>query len=353
MRTKLVSLAAVGLLAIAAAVLPAAPSTADGPECNLYDHCYGITSYSSGNIDAVGLELWTDCLHLDTPLADVATHEMWLWTSSLAATWIEAGYIRGIVAGGDSQNYFRWFWAEYTGSTFYSHFIAWASVSNWYNMTFSRETSGKWGVYYGGLGGTKVGESVHTSSAGVMVQVGAETTEPKVYSHGKSRYLLWHPVGGSWQSATTGSPALTSGVYSVSQSSGAMEQTSLQNMCSPAPLRATAPPQGEAPSMRNLKTLAVKVAAQYGEKAPTSLQVVSSTRRAAQRAVGAGDQADDRQSFLLQMRGSFVGTAPKGAKLPRGNTLTLTVDAATGEVTDMSLGNQGQGLAKLGAVKAL
>ncbi|GAA3472961.1 hypothetical protein [Nonomuraea roseola] len=59
---------------------------------------------------------------------------------------------------------------------------------------------------------------------------------------------------------------------------------------------------------------------------------------------------------VIQMRGDFVGhmaTAPKGAPTPRGNTITLTIDAATGEVTDWSLGNQSRDLTKLGAVKSL
>lgn len=352
---KLASLSAAGLLALAAAVLPSASATADGPECNVYDHCYGIIDYNSGNIDSVGLELWTDCLHLLTPLTDMATHEVWMFTNASppGITWIEGGYIRGIVAGGDSQTFFRWFWAEYTGSTYYSHFIQWASVAQWNNLTFARLGTNKWGIYIGGLGGTLTGETAQTATLGTHVQVGAETTEPKVYSHGKSRYLLWHAPGlPYWSAPSSGTPLVTSGVYSVSQSSNTMEQTSLQNMCTPSPA-ALAKPSVKVPTDKDLKALAEKIATASGETAPTDIKVVPSTRGAAQRQIGGGKVDSDQAVQVIQMSGSFVGRAPKGAKIPRGTTMTITVDAKTGEVTDTSLGTQRTDLAKLGAVKPL
>lgn len=346
---KIAMLAAAGLLA-AALTVPARQAAADGPECNLTSHCYGIAQYASGNIAAVGVDLWTDCLHLDTPLTDDAVHEMWLWTNaaSPAATWIESGYIRGIVAGGDPENWFRWYWAEYTGTTFYSHFAQWASVDQWKNVSFYHYPTNQWGVY---IGGTYIGTSAQYATTGTYVQVGAETTEPKVYSHGKSRNLQWE-TGGSWSWGSPAGSGGTAGVYSVSASGAAMEQTSLQNMCSPAPL---APKQAAAtaPSSADLLQAARAVASQYGEKAPTGVQAVTTTRKAAQRAVGAASVDGDQATYLVQMQGSFVGRAPKGAPLPRGNTMTVTVDATTGEVTDLSLGTTRQDLKKLGAVKAL
>lgn len=346
---KLATLAAAGLLA-AALTIPAGQATADGPQCNLSSHCYGIAHYPSGNIDAVGLDLWTDCLHLDTPLTDVATHEMWMFTNAAppATTWLEAGYLRGIVAGGDPQNWFRWTWAEHTGSNFYSHYVQNASVAQWKNLTFSHSANHTWGVY---LGGVWVGTTAQTATLGTYVQVGAETTEPLVYSHGKSRNLQWHPPGGSWSWAPSGIVGATSGVYSVSASGTGMEQTSLQRMCSPSPsAKRAAPP---APTAADLKKAALVVAGQYGEQAPTSIETVTTTRKAAQRAVGAGTVESDQATYLVEMKGSFVGRAPSGVQLPRGNTMTVTVDAKTGEVTDTSLGADRQDLKKLGSVKAL
>ncbi|MFG3439945.1 hypothetical protein ACGF0J_22080 [Nonomuraea sp. NPDC047897] len=348
---KIASLAAVGMLALATALVPSSPSAADGPECDHYNHCYGIAHYPppNGNIDSVAVELWTDCLHLDTPLSDMATHELWLWTNAASTSWLEGGYIRGIVAGGDSQNFFRWFWAEYTGTTLYTHFIEWAAVSQWKQLWFTHYADDSWGVY---LGGQYKGMTAQRATAGTYVQVGGETTEPEVYSHGKSRYLQWHYLGGSaWTGASTGSPAGTAGVYSVSASGGGMEQTSLKKMCTPPAAR-----QGtaSAPSTKELKASALAFAAAYGEESPSGLQAVATTRKAAQRVVGAGDKFEsDPAAYLVQMRGSFVGRAPKGAQPPRGNTMTLTIDRKTGEVTDMSIGNDRQDLSELGAVKSL
>ncbi|MDX3101765.1 hypothetical protein [Nonomuraea angiospora] len=344
---KTATLAAVGLLA-AALTVPAGPAAADEDCSN--PHCYGMVDYNTGNITAVGVDLWTDCLHVDTPSTNSAVHQMWMWTSAPPATWIETGYIRGGVAGGDPEDWFRWYWAEAPGGgTYYSHFIEYASVNQWKNVSFYKNFNNTWGVY---LGGSYKGTTAQTATYGVHVQVGAETSTPLVYSHGKSKLLQWRQPSDTWVWGSPSAYGGTAGVYSVTASGTEMEQTSLQRMCSTplAAKRATA----KAPTTADLKKAALAVASQYGEKTPTDVQVVTTTRKAAQRAVGAGDKVDtDQATYLVQMKGTFTGRAPKGATLPHGNTMTVTVDAKTGEVTDTSLGNTRQDLKKLGAVKAL
>lgn len=348
---KLATLAAVGLLA-AALTAPTSPAAADGPECNNANHCYGIVNYGTGNMDSVAVDLWTDCLHLDTPASDFATHELYMWTNASlpAITWVEGGYVRGYIAGGDPETFFRWFWGEWTGSAYYSHFASWASVAQWKEMWFDHYSNDTWAVY---LGGTYVGTTAQHATAGYHVQVGAETTEPQVYSHGKARYLQWHPWGApGWTWATTGSVSSSPGVYSVSASGTTMEQTGLKKSCS-SPL-ASARVKLAPPSMKDVTAAAKSIAETYGEKTPSRLELVPTTRKAAQKTVGAGDKlADNPAVYLVQMSGDFVGKAPKGAPLPRGNTMTVTVDAKTGEVTDLSLGNSRADLKKLGAAKAL
>jgi hypothetical protein len=347
----LAATAAAGVLA--AALIAPAVAVADGPECDHYTHCYGIANYNSGNIDAVGVDLWTDCLHLDTPLSDIATHEIWLKTNETSSSprkWIEAGYLRGKAAGGDPEVFFHLFWAEGddAAGTFYSHFVQFASVATWTNFTIRRLSGGSWGVY---IDGTWRGTAVQKPVYGRYVQVGGETTEPQVYSHGKSKNLQWHTSAG-WSWATPFNAAGTAGVYTATASGTTMEQTSLQNMCSPAPL--TAKQSVKAPAMADVKKTALAMAAMHGEESPTGVEVVATTRKAAQRAVGAGDQLDsDQQVHLVQLRGDFVGRAPQGEKLPRGSVLTVTVDAKTGKVTDTSLTGERQDLAKLGSVKTL
>lgn len=355
---KIASLAAVGLLSVAAAVVPASASSADGPECDHHSHCYGIANYPTGNIDGVGQELWTDCLHLDTPLQDFATHEMWMWTNAPHTSnmnpFIEAGYVRGGIAGGDSQTWFRWFWAEWTGTDFYSHFIANAPVASWNNFSFYKQGNNTWKIYTNGI---ERGTTVQQASAGTYVQTGGETSEPQVYSHGKSRYLQWHNVGASgWTFGQGAIPTAHAGVYSVTTNGWErMEQISLQKICDPLPGRPPGTLAKSAPTSDEVKSLAVRFASQAGEKNPTSMEMVSTKRAAAQAHVKGGKVDSDQGVYLVQVRGGFTGhmvPRPKGAPAPKGDAITLTIDAATGELTDWSLGKASD-LAKLGKIRKL
>jgi hypothetical protein len=57
--------------------------------------------------------------------------------------------------------------------------------------------------------------------------------------------------------------------------------------------------------------------------------------------------------FVVRLRGDFRATGfsvPAGHAIPTGTVLTVTVDAATGEMTDWSLGGDTKPLTALGAV---
>lgn len=354
---RIASLAGAGLLALAAAVLPAAPSAATG-SCGAV-HCYGIAHYpAASNFDGVGQELWTDCLSLDTPLSgDIATHEMWVWTNaphtSEMGPFIETGYVRGFIAGGDTDSWFRWFWGEWTGTAYYSHKIANAPILNWINFSVYKQANSTWKVYANGV---ERGTSVQQATAGTYIQTGGETTDPQVYSHGKSRYLQWHDISsGAWTWGHGAIPAATSGVYQVTTNAWErMEQISLQKICNPLP--GGSPGPFKAPAVQDVKALAVEVAKVNGEKSPQALDVVTSKRKAAQGQLKGGVVDSDEDVYVVQMRGQFVGnmaSVPKGTQAPKGTVMTLTIDKATGELTDWSLSSKTTDLGKLGAVKPL
>lgn len=352
-------LAAAGLLTASTLTTTFQPASADGPECDHYDHCYGIANYSTGEFSAVGQELWTDCLVLDTPLSDVATHEMWVWTNaphtSEMVPFIEAGYVKGGIAGGDTATSFRWFWAEWTGTAFSSHYISAAPILNWINFSFYRQSNNTWKVYANSV---ERGTTVQQASAGTYLQTGGETTEPQVYSHGKSRYLQWYSIpNNAWTWGNGAMPTATSNVYTVRvNESERMEQTSLQKLCDPLPGGPTGLGLPNGPSEQDIKELSTQFANLNGEKTLDTIEMVRTKRQAAQKQIRGGTVDSDQDVYLVQLAGSFTGDMiprPPRSKAPRGNTITLAIDGATGEVTDWSLSNERRDLRPLGAVETL
>lgn len=330
-------------------------ANADGPECNLTTHCYGVVHYNESQpFSAAGEDLWTDCLHLDTPLSDLANHDFWIqWDNG---TWIESGYHRGVHAGGDTATNFRWFWAEYTGTTFYSHKVANAPLSTWVNFSWYRQTSvannGKWALF---IDGTYRAMTSGTYANATETDTGGESTEPLVYSNGNSQQMqVKRASDGVWYTPSIDNVTETAGVYDAwHNGSSAMEQQSLQNDCAEAPLAAKA--AAKSPTDDDLLTFAGTMAKNNGGK-PEAVELATTKRRNAFANNKNAEATDNPDVHVLQVKGNFTGNMvgrPKGAKAPKGNVLTYVIDKATGEVTDWSLGKEAQDLKKFGSVKKL
>ena len=351
-RKELAAVAAVGLLAGALA-LPAANATAFG--CGVGSHhCYGVAHYKPSNVNAFGVDLWTNCLHLNTPSNRFATHETWYNTGS-GTGFIETGYIKGFIPDIDNPStHFRYWWGErYMGGTYYGHFISLASVSTWVNFSMYRNAStGKWGIY---TGGTLRGTTASAYPIGGDVQVGGETTDPYVYSYGASSNLQTRNASnGTWSFATLYSILQDADVYSTTGSGSYMTQTSLNNMCS-SPLAAAKQTAAavEPPTAANVRSEALAFAKANGDASPESVQAVETTRKAV-----AGNQgvSSDQPVVSIQMKGDFTGafaSAAPGGEPVKGGVLSVTLDKKTGEITDWSIGSARQDLKKLGSVKAL
>lgn len=349
---KLAATAAAGVLA-AALTLPALPAFAFG--CgNGPHHCYGVASFWPVNLDAYGVDLWTDCLHLDTPSSRFATHETWYITDS---GFIETGYLKGAIGHIDNPTtHFRWWWGErHMGGTYSGHFISLAPVSTWTNFSMYRNAAiGNWGIY---VAGTLRGTSTAAYPVGGNVHVGGESTDPYVYSHGKAKNMQYRDAAtGAWTWGGVVKILQDSDVYTTSGSGASMEQTSLNNMC--GSLAAAPKQQLSSPPVTPLKASGVRKQALafakfHGDAKPASIEAVETNRKAVKGNAGVDT---DQPVVAVQMKGDFSGglvSAPKGAEPIEGDTLTVTLDKTTGEITDWSIGSERQGLAKLGSVKTL
>lgn len=317
-------------LALPLAYVGTGPAYAD--QCSHDVHCYGLVQHSpGGNINAYGVELWTNCLHLDNDIDRLSTHETWMPTNPTfphSAKWIEAGYIKGEIAGDDDEHWFRYFWGEYDGSTFYSHFINYAPVSTWTNFSFYRQSNGKWQIWLGGLGGTQVGTTVQ-SAYGVLVQAGAETTTDDVYSHGKARYIQWRKADtGQWHWAT--SPQfIVSPMYTVTGSGATMEQWSNVNVCAGE----TPPTSFSVKKSPTTESKAVEIARGLAKRNGDSNPRIEKPTQRMQK----GESV-----YNVTMKGKFSAdmfSRPHGAPVPTGDTMTVQVNRDTGALVGVTIGH--------------
>lgn len=340
-----------GILAAALAATaltgPAAvPAAAALPACHP-NHCYAL-SRISGTMNAVGVDLWANCLHVDTPASDFATHELWLRTNAAAGvtTWIEIGLIRGGAAGAPNQE-FRWFWGDLRSKTsgFYQHVIKAGEVNTTRNVSIYYAGDRRWNVM---LAGKQVGSSWPNGTVGAGAETGAETTTPYVYVNGRSNNFQYRTAGG-WHWAP-GSASHDTQVYN----GGATKQNSWESSRNRHCTAAAAAPAPAAPTTVDAALLG-KLARQFssanGEARPANLTMVRTSRLAAQRLVADEQVNTDQAVYQLQMHGNFTGhqvSVPSGAAAPRGNTMVLTVDASTGEVLDWGITSTASSLGGLG-----
>lgn len=102
-----------------------------------------------------------------------------------------------------------------------------------------------------------------------------------------------------------------------------------------------------------IRALESNVASRLGENAPTGVQHVTSTRARAVLASSGAIVDDSTPSVLIVMHGHFTdadASRPRGAPAPSGTVLTLVVDSATGQVTDLGIEEKAPDLAGLGPV---
>jgi hypothetical protein len=110
-----------------------------------------------------------------------------------------------------------------------------------------------------------------------------------------------------------------------------------------------------------LRTNMLQLARFNGDARPASVSAVLTTRARALRAMAPGDTVPGsarQRVYLVVMTGNFTdphAPVPPGAKAPAGRYLAVTIDPATWQVMDLSLGNHRPTvpLSSFGAVSAL
>lgn len=99
-----------------------------------------------------------------------------------------------------------------------------------------------------------------------------------------------------------------------------------------------------------LQDLAVQASLPDGASPPTSMYAVAvSDHQAAEKALGGGTGYDHAPVFVIVITGGpFTARgAPAGVDLPQGHVLTLILDAASYEVSDISIGDIEPDLSKV------
>lgn len=130
------------------------------------------------------------------------------------------------------------------------------------------------------------------------------------------------------------------------------------NQCGSAMSAVRAPaarPITPATARARLAAIAVGAARASGDSHPSGIEFAATTRHKAQALLGEGIPQQDA-SYLIQLHGHFTGydaSVPRGRKLPTGSVMTLTVSAATGAVTDVSITNSQVNLRTLGPATSI
>jgi hypothetical protein len=332
-------------------------------------HCYAL-GYMGADVggspiwmNAVSTDLLVSCLGVPNRSTDFATYETWMGTNDNGAanTWVEEGMNAGVGIDGINHG-FTWFWADMRSpvpSNYHEHYGPGASVNTWTNISFYWLGGGSWNVE---RGGSVIGQSAGVGDWAGDAETGSEITINQGNVFGESRNFRyedpsshWHPAPTKWYNGWNGNGWLTA--TGSNGTSGSFTEVISRNVCGNL-ASATTPrsaPVSTATAAARLTAIAMGAARANGDAHPSGMEFVATTRHNAQALLGQG-VPQSNASYLIQLRGHFTGydaSVPPRHKLPTGDVMTLTVSAATGAVTDVSLTSSWANLRGLGHPTAL
>lgn len=321
-------------------------------------HCYSLGKEKTPTfISAAGADLTAYCLGFTNGQDDdFVTYELWVLTGG--GGWVEEGIVTGHLYD-DLDNPIssgtQWFWAENSedGKTYREHFIAQESLpSQTHNVAIYYAGSGHWDVYWGGVYQSTSGVSGY---AAWEVESGMESTTTQGYVAGISNNFSYidgggpHPVHpipsqdtGTWLYLNTGyvnggmNPCYAAAVTSAAAPLAALRMT-------------------QTAYRQTLSDIARTVASANGEAKPSKISFSKTTRRKANQALGSKVN-DDTDVYLVQVTGKFVAhqaKVPAGKAIPTGSSMTLTVDASTGQILDWGVTENPQDISILGTASSL
>ncbi|WP_137726572.1 hypothetical protein [Prescottella subtropica] len=319
-------------------------------------------------------DLRIDCLRVQDPPNQLATHEIWMTTQTnynhAAPTWVETGYTVGhldsLNAGliwGDNHywadqrdpnagnNYHEWYIKDsYTG-VWVDHGITWVPNTN------------NWTIWNAGQA---VGTSVDVGAWAGGGQIGMESTTPNVRGSGQAANFRYNPGNGTWPAP----PYLNNKgggqnvLFASKANNSSINAWSAQG-CN-VPLAANATAAEAAPA--NVASAVEANRAKPRLTADTSADVVkdvaamfdvqdlgksriTETTRSQYAAAENAIIKDDRPVLVVQLDGE--GTVPRsmnageGREMPRGN-VTVTVDPETRRVLDVAITGQTKDFSTMG-----
>jgi hypothetical protein len=244
-----------------------------------------------------------------------------------------------------------------------------------------QQSGSTWLMNSGGFGGSGPG----IGGADGDLEAGTEVTNHASRSQADFTNLAWYPLTGTirsnWVSSSAHAvPFQTNGEGGVSIAGNFGSASLFWWQCSAANPGAARDPRFAALSARgpvgdaSAKAKLLALAALNGDDAPTDIVAVASTRQVAVQTTQGTSLVADPQApgsvpsatsgsadlnagvVVLTAHGHFTANdfpLPGSAAPPSGSVLTVILNAATGEVTDVGISDDTPSSSALGAVRAL
>lgn len=373
LRPRLAAVSAFAALMAAMGVASASPAAAltscSGGEYIGSDgvyHCYLISVFgprfggSAYPLNEIAADLRVPCIDVGDVNNSELNFELWMDTNDNtgAGTWVEEGLQAGLTQGVSAG--WHWFWADDrpNGGGYHGHYISGGTTADT-QVYFTWLGHGNWNV---SRAGTVIGESTYNGDWAEGGQVGAESTTDAMALEGYAYNFeyadpnwAWHPAPGSLFYQYDG--ALYGGITTNGSTPGYSGVNAFAGNC-PSTATIAAPratPLSAAAAPSALRAIGLAQAQASGESKPSSISFVSTTRAQADKALNTSTTGDSAV-YVIKMTGHFTahnaGVPAKG-HVPTGTTMTVTVSAATGQVTDWGITDSAPDLSPAGHATAL
>jgi hypothetical protein len=327
------------------------PGAAFAANCTPFpdtNHCYAI-DYYNGGVTAAGADLEVWCLSTANPSNNFATYEMWVGTGQ--STWAEIGMNAGILQGGYTG--FNWYWAEKrSDGSYYEHRIpGGAATGVATNASAYWQGGGNWSLF---KGGTYVGSSTDNGGRGTYTESGTEVTTTAMTVEGQSdNYQRQDSAGWHWMPSDNYISPNATGLFTTFPSTGYYEVETGCGAAQPKAAPAAPIPSSPAQAAQALTAIAQQAAAAGHSRRPAQIHYVKTTRQRAEKVLAGATVTTSQPVYVIALSGHFTHPGPPRAnETVTGTTMTITVDAATGQITDWGISPaQTLPLAQLGQVR--
>lgn len=261
---------------------------------------------------------------------------------------------RRIDNSGAGKTGVRYFWADQRALGGYKERNI-TSIPAYFGNTRRLEIRGDgkttWDVY---IDANRVGQSTQNSAPSEGAEAGEEATYPTAQAYAKFskfQYYGWDKKFHEW---TDTPQKVVDPPLSLSPNTDGSFVVLSNWFCSE--LVASSVDQSTKASTMISSEKAISIAKELATanavSHPRTTKYVATTRALAKSGVFHGQKTDD-SLWVVEMTGDFIGYSAKvrhGSPPPTGSHMTVTIDAATGEISDYSITNESSGLTSMGRV---